>query len=104
MPVTISSKILLLLTPVRRVLEHNQAISVDSYNLQLTSLMISYSIIKNRTQSIIIFDFNAEMYSSLVKIQKNQSFKVHHKSMKLILGVFEGTENSKKGVKTLLWS
>lgn len=61
--------------------------------------MISYSIIKNRTQSIIIFDFNAEMYSSLV-----QSFKVHHKSMKLILGVFEGTENSKKGVKTLLWS
>ena len=66
--------------------------------------MISYSIIKNRTQSIIIFDFNAEMYSSLVKIQKNQSFKVHHKSMKLILGVFEGTENNKKGVKTLLWS
>ena len=33
MPVTISSKILLLLTPVRRVLENNQAISVDSYNL-----------------------------------------------------------------------
>lgn len=37
-------------------------------------------------------------------IQKNQSFKILNKSMKLILGVFEGTENSKKGVKTVLWS